>query len=80
MIDNIMNINHDILNDCRQLSVEKSEMEMTVTNSKKAALRMSQNVEELHWRIKNNFDTPVEVFPTTRNKSQTSLIIQPDVK
>ena len=55
-------------------------MEMTVTNSKKAALRMSQNVEELQWRIKNNFDMPVEVFPSTSNQSQPSLIIKPDVK
>ena len=55
-------------------------MEMTVTNSKKAAQRMSQNVEELQWRIKNNFDTHVEGFPSTSKQSQTSLNIQPDVK
>jgi hypothetical protein len=71
---------HDIPDNCRQLSVEKSKMEMTVTNSTKAAQRMSQNVEELQWRIKNNFDTPVEVFPSTSNQSQTSLIIEPNAK
>jgi hypothetical protein len=75
-----MHTYHDFPNNCRQLSDEKSEMEMTVTNSKKAALRMSQNVEELQWRIKNNFDTPVEMFPSTSNQSQTSLNIQPNAK
>ena len=43
-------------------------MEMSVVNSKKAALRMSQNVEELQWRIKNNFDLPVEVLPSPAKK------------
>ena len=75
-----MHTNHGLPNNCRQLAVEKSEMEMTVTNSKKAAMRMSQNVEELQWRIKNNFDTPVEVFPSTSSQSHTSLTIQPNVK
>lgn len=61
----------------RQLFMEKTEMERTVTNSNKAALRMSQNVEELQWRIKNNFDTSVKVLvenqasstPSSRKKS-----------
>jgi len=46
----------------RQLSLEKRELELSVTSSKKAAQRMSQNVEELQWRIKNNFDLPVEHY------------------
>jgi len=46
----------------RQLSLEKKELELSVTSSKKAAQRMSQNVEELQWRIKNNFDLPVEHY------------------
>merc|ERR1711892_663838 len=46
----------------RQLSLEKSQLEKSVTNSKKAAQRMSQNVEELQWRIKNNFELPTEFY------------------
>jgi len=52
----------------RQLSVEKSQMEKTVMNSNKAAQRMSQNVEELQWRIRNNFELPVEVFASKNNQ------------
>jgi len=51
----------------RQLSVEKSQMEKTVMNSNKAAQRMSQNVEEMQWRIRNNFELPVEVFSSRNN-------------
>jgi len=40
----------------KQLSIEKSQLEMTVTSSNKAVERMSQNVEELQWRIRNNRD------------------------
>ena len=35
---------------------------MSVTSSKKTAQRMSQNVEELQWRIKNNFELPTEFY------------------
>merc|ERR1719222_1691337 len=45
----------------RQLSIEKSQLEMSVDSSNKAVERMSQNVEELQWRIRNNFDLPVQV-------------------
>ena len=45
----------------RQLSIEKSQLEMSVDSSNKAVERMSQNVEELQWRIRNNFDLPVHV-------------------
>eukprot|EP00091_Calanus_sinicus_P010736 TRINITY_DN24748_c0_g1_i1.p1 TRINITY_DN24748_c0_g1~~TRINITY_DN24748_c0_g1_i1.p1 ORF type:complete len:162 (-),score=26.04 TRINITY_DN24748_c0_g1_i1:333-794(-) len=31
---------------------------------------MSQNVEELQWRIKNNFNMPVEVYPSNSNTFQ----------
>merc|ERR1719250_601143 len=44
----------------RQLSVEKSQLEQNLTNSNRAAQRLSQNVEELQWRIRNNFDMPAE--------------------
>ena len=43
----------------RQLSVEKSELEQNVAQSNKIADRMSKNVEQLQWRIKNKFDVPV---------------------
>jgi len=44
----------------RQLSVEKCQLEQNLTNSNRAAQRLSQNVEELQWRIRNNFDMPAE--------------------
>ena len=53
--------------------MEKSQLEMNVTNSNKAAKRMSQNVEELQWRIRNNFDLPVEVFPIPNNQTPQPL-------
>merc|ERR550525_1262437 len=43
----------------KQLSQEKSQLEMSVDSSNKAVERMSQNVEELQWRIRNNFDLPI---------------------
>jgi len=43
----------------RQLSMEKTQLERTVTSSNKEKQRMSQNVEELQWRIRNNFDLPI---------------------
>jgi hypothetical protein len=48
---------------------------MNIINSEKAAQRMSQNVEELQWRIRNNFDLPVDHFqkPIAINKHQTSF-------
>merc|ERR1719154_45102 len=43
----------------RQLSMEKTQLERTVTSSNKEKQRMSQNVEELQWRIRNNFALPI---------------------
>lgn len=43
----------------KQLSAEKYELEQAVTNSNSAVERMSLNVEELQWRIRNNFDVPI---------------------
>eukprot|EP00090_Calanus_glacialis_P044762 TRINITY_DN8021_c0_g1_i2.p1 TRINITY_DN8021_c0_g1~~TRINITY_DN8021_c0_g1_i2.p1 ORF type:complete len:298 (-),score=81.18 TRINITY_DN8021_c0_g1_i2:114-875(-) len=59
----------------RQLSMEKSQLERNITNSNKAAQRMSQNVEELQWRIKNNFELPVDFFqkPLATNEPPTSF-------
>ena len=45
----------------KQLSEEKSQLEQSVDSSNKAVERMSQNVEDLQWRIRNNFDLPVQV-------------------
>ena len=42
---------------------------MSVTNSKKAAQRMNQNVEELQWRIKNNFEMPLEYYQEKQERS-----------
>ena len=44
----------------KQLSEEKSELEMDVVNTNKAMDRMSKDVEQLQWRIRNNFDLPTE--------------------
>ena len=44
----------------RHLSVEKSYMEMNVSNTNKEVVRMKQNVESMQWRIRNKFDLPVQ--------------------
>ena len=44
----------------RQLSVEKCQLEINMTNNNKEVDRMSKNVEALQWRIRNHFDVPVE--------------------
>ena len=59
----------------RQLSVEKSELEQNVADSNKIADRMSRNVEQLQWRIKNNYDVPV-VPLTQQNIPSQDLIIR----
>lgn len=57
----------------KQLSIEKSQLEMTVTSSNKAVERMSQNVEELQWRIRNNFDLPIVHHNCGRDEQPASL-------
>ena len=47
----------------RKLSIEKSELEDNMNKRNIEALRMSQNVEELQWRIKNNYELPIQMFP-----------------
>jgi len=54
----------------RQISLEKSQLEMTVITSNRAAERMSHNMEELQWRIQNNFDLPVEILPDSKYQLQ----------
>ena len=57
----------------RLLSSEKCQLETTVFNSSRAVERMSQNVEELQWRIRNNYELPVEIcsLPTQRPNQLT---------
>ena len=57
----------------RQLSIEKTQLEMTVNSSNKAVERMSQNVEELQWRIRNNFDLPIIHHSNGGEDQPTSL-------
>merc|ERR1711936_705187 len=61
----------------KQLSVEKSELEENVAHSNKIVDRMSRNVEQLQWRIKNNYDVPVEkvTLPTQQHLPSQDLII-----
>jgi len=47
----------------KKLSIEKSELEDNMNKRNIEALRMSQNVEELQWRIKNNYELPIQMFP-----------------
>ena len=50
----------------RLLNSEKYQLETTVFNSSRAVERMSQNVEELQWRIRNNYELPVEILSIPR--------------
>ena len=43
----------------RRLEQEKCQLEQSVSSSSKAVERMSQNVEELQWRISNNYHLPL---------------------
>ena len=62
--------------------MEKSELEQNVAHSNKVVDRMSRNVEQLQWRIKNNYDVPVErlerleVNLTSITQQSQDLIIQ----
>ena len=47
--------------------MEKSELEQNVADSNKIADRMSRNVEQLQWRIKNNYDLPLEKEKVTQD-------------
>ena len=41
----------------RQLLDDKKQLEMNILNTNKKAQRMSQNVEQLQWRIKNKCES-----------------------
>jgi len=57
----------------KQLSEEKCQLERTVCTSSKAVERMSQNVEELQWRIRNNFDLPITHLASREGGQPVSL-------
>lgn len=53
------------------LSAQRDQLETTVSNSSREVERMSQNVEELQWRIRNNYELPVEIVsPTSQRPTQ----------
>jgi len=54
----------------KKLSIEKSELEENMNKRNIEALRMSQNVEELQWRIKNNYELPIQMFPAKSHSEE----------
>merc|ERR1719450_283771 len=46
----------------QRMSAEKYQLESSMTQSTKQMERMSMNVEELQWRIRNNFELPVDIY------------------
>jgi len=56
----------------RQISVENSQLEAQICSSNKAVERMSQNVEELQWKIRNHFQFGSDLSPNPNN-SQASF-------
>jgi len=58
----------------KQLSVEKIQLELNLTDTNKVADRMSRNVEALQWRIRNSFDLPVDnLTSVTSDHERASL-------
>jgi len=56
----------------RQLLAEKSQMEIDRTNTNKEVDKMKQNIESMQWRIRNNFDLPLDTttFVTSHQQHQ----------
>merc|ERR1711892_481415 len=54
----------------KQLSQERSQLEINMTNTKKEVDRMSKNVEALQWRIRNHFDVPLDNLTTETCKQE----------
>merc|ERR1719348_2806180 len=52
----------------QRISAEKWELESSVSESTKKMERMSMNVEELQWRIRNNFELPVDIYSKSPDK------------
>merc|ERR1712227_736861 len=46
----------------QRMSAEKYQLESSMTQSTKQMERMSMSVEELQWRIRNNFELPVDIY------------------
>jgi len=57
-----------------QLSLEKDQLEIDMTNTSKEVDRMSKNVEALQWRIRNHFDVPVEGLITEYQDHQRASL------
>ena len=49
---------------CRQLSLEKSNLENCYEEESRMKERMTQQVEELQWKIKNKTEPPTKLVTT----------------
>ena len=63
----------------RQLSLEKSQLEININNTNKEVDRMSKNMEALQWRIRNNFDLPVDSLTTVTSEQEHQMTSLPTV-
>jgi len=54
----------------RQLSAEKYQMEIDMTNTNKEVNKMKQNIESMQWRIRNNFDLPPDTATHVTSRHQ----------
>ena len=50
-----------------------------MSESNKMAERMSMNVEELQWRIRNNFELPVDIYTKQKTSDQSNNNRKPDL-
>eukprot|EP00092_Neocalanus_flemingeri_P076051 GFUD01094292.1.p1 GENE.GFUD01094292.1~~GFUD01094292.1.p1 ORF type:complete len:710 (+),score=200.59 GFUD01094292.1:533-2662(+) len=55
----------------KQLTVEKSHLEMNISNTTKTADKMSKDMESLQWRIRNNFDLPFDNLTPLTSEQQS---------
>eukprot|EP00092_Neocalanus_flemingeri_P050797 GFUD01058838.1.p1 GENE.GFUD01058838.1~~GFUD01058838.1.p1 ORF type:complete len:729 (+),score=223.06 GFUD01058838.1:320-2506(+) len=54
----------------KKLSVEKNQLEMNISDTTKSAEKMSKDMESLQWRIRNNFDLPVDKLTPLTSEQQ----------
>eukprot|EP00092_Neocalanus_flemingeri_P029373 GFUD01031889.1.p1 GENE.GFUD01031889.1~~GFUD01031889.1.p1 ORF type:complete len:723 (-),score=209.01 GFUD01031889.1:189-2357(-) len=55
----------------KKLSVEKSQLEMNISDTTKSAEKMSKDMESLQWRIRNNFDLPFDNLTSLTSEQQS---------
>eukprot|EP00092_Neocalanus_flemingeri_P070157 GFUD01086076.1.p1 GENE.GFUD01086076.1~~GFUD01086076.1.p1 ORF type:complete len:635 (+),score=205.79 GFUD01086076.1:374-2278(+) len=55
----------------KKLSVEKSQLEMNISDTTKSADKMSKDMESLQWRIRNNFDLPFDNLTSLTSEQQS---------